>query len=70
MYRKYFVWSFDDGFEQDKRIIRILKQYGMGATFNLNSGMYGEKTWEGRIGNLGIKGKFLMTRLILINSIC
>lgn len=55
MYRKYFVWSFDDGLEQDKRIIRILKQYGMGATFNLNSGMYGEKTWEGRIGNLGIK---------------
>ena len=50
---KYFAWSFDDGLEQDKKIIPILKQYGMGATFHLNSGLYGDKTYEGRIGNLG-----------------
>ncbi len=54
MYKKYFVWSFDDGLEQDKRIISILKKYKMGATFHLNSGMFGDKTYEGRIGNLGM----------------
>lgn len=54
MGKKYFVWNFDDGLEQDKKIIEILKEFDMGATFNLNSGMYGDKTYEGRIGNLGI----------------
>ena len=51
---KYFAWSFDDGLEQDKKIIRILKKYGMGATFHLNSGLFGDRTYEGRIGNLGM----------------
>lgn len=54
MGKKYFAWSFDDGLEQDKRIIRILKKYGMGATFHLNSGLFGDRTYEGRIGNLGM----------------
>ncbi len=54
MYHKYFVWNIDDGLEQDKKIIQILKKYNMGATFNLNSGLYGEKTMIGRIGNLGM----------------
>ena len=54
MGKKYFAWSFDDGLEQDKKIIGILKQYGLGATFHLNSGLFGDKTWEGRIGNLGM----------------
>lgn len=54
MAKKYFTWNFDDGLEQDKRIIEILKKYNMGATFNLNSGLYGDKTYEGRIGNLGM----------------
>ena len=54
MGKKYFVWSFDDGLEQDKRIVEILKQYRMGGTFHLNSGLFGDKTYEGRIGNLGI----------------
>lgn len=53
MYKKYFVWSFDDGLEQDKRIIQTLRQYKMGATFNLNSGMYGTNNMIGRIGNFG-----------------
>jgi len=55
MGKKYFVWSFDDGLEQDKKIIEIIKQYHMGATFHLNSGLFGDKTYEGRIGNLGMK---------------
>ena len=55
MAEKYFIWNIDDGLEQDKRIIEILKKYNMGATFNLNSGLYGDRTYEGRIGNLGMK---------------
>lgn len=54
MFRKYFVWNIDDGLEQDRKIIEILRKYNMGATFNLNSGLYGEHTYEGRIGNLGM----------------
>ncbi len=57
MSKKYFAWSFDDGLEQDKKIIEILKEYGFGATFHLNSGLYGDKTYEGRIGNLGMTEK-------------
>ncbi len=57
MGKKYFAWSFDDGLEQDKKIIEILKEYGLGATFHLNSGLFGDKTYEGRIGNLGMTEK-------------
>lgn len=50
---KYFTISIDDGLEQDKRIISILKEFGMTATFNLNSGLFGDRTEIGRIGNYG-----------------
>lgn len=53
-YKKYFTLSFDDGLEQDKEIIRILKEYGLRATFNLNSGLFGQKQKIGRISNIGI----------------
>lgn len=55
MGRKFFVWSFDDGLEQDKKIVEILRSYHMGATFNLNSGLYGKQQMIGRIGTLGCK---------------
>ena len=36
------TYDFDDGIEQDKKIISILKEYGIrGCTFNLNSGLMG-----------------------------
>ncbi len=54
MAKKYFAWSFDDGLEQDRKIIEILKTYNMGGTFHLNSGLFGDRTYEGRIGNLGM----------------
>lgn len=55
MAKKYFCWNVDDGLEEDKRIVKLLREYGMGATFNLNAGMFGKKGMIGRIGNLGIK---------------
>ncbi len=51
---KYFTISIDDGLEQDKNIVSILKEFGLKATFNLNSGLFGEQTEIGRIGNLGM----------------
>ena len=37
---KALTLSYDDGVEQDKKLIEILDQYGIKATFNLNSGCY------------------------------
>lgn len=43
MYRKFFACSFDDGLEQDRRIIETLKEFKMGSTFHLSSGLFGKK---------------------------
>jgi len=42
-YKKYFTLSFDDGVEQDKVLIALMRQYGLGGTFNLNAGLFGHK---------------------------
>lgn len=52
-FHKYLTFSFDDGLEQDKKIIQLMKQYGLKGTFNLNAGLLGKKNWVGRIGNVG-----------------
>lgn len=38
--RKALTLSYDDGVEQDIRLIDIMKRYGLKGTFNLNSGLY------------------------------
>ena len=52
-YKKYFTISYDDGLEQDKRIVELMKKYGINGTFNLNSGLFGLRTNIQYIGNLG-----------------
>ncbi len=52
-YKKYFAMSFDDGLEQDKKLIRLLKKYGVQCTFNLNGGLFGQRDYVARIGNIG-----------------
>ena len=52
-YRKYFTMSFDDGLEQDKKIIEICNLYGLKCTFNLNAGLTGAQNRVGRIGDIG-----------------
>ena len=37
---KVLTLSYDDGVVQDIRLIKILDQYGIKATFNVNSGLY------------------------------
>ncbi len=34
------TFSYDDGVEQDVKLIEIFKKYGLKATFNLNSELY------------------------------
>jgi len=35
---KAVTFSYDDGVEQDKRLIQLLNKYNLKCTFNLNSG--------------------------------
>ncbi len=42
--KKAVTFSFDDGVEQDVRLIAILNKYGLKGTFNLNSGYLGCKS--------------------------
>ena len=39
---KALVLNYDDGTVHDKRLIEILKPYGIKATFNINSGLFGQ----------------------------
>ena len=41
--KKAITFSFDDGVGQDERTIEILAEYGLKATFNLNSGRFGQE---------------------------
>ena len=38
---KAVTFSYDDGAEQDKRLINLLDKYGLKCTFNINSGLLG-----------------------------
>ena len=49
--KKAVTFSFDDGVEQDIRLVDMLNRYGLKATFNLNSGFLGlrrEGTYKGK----------------------
>jgi peptidoglycan/xylan/chitin deacetylase (PgdA/CDA1 family) len=44
---KALTLSYDDGVEQDRRLVEILNRYSLKATFNLNSGIQSAaNTWE------------------------
>lgn len=40
---KALTLSYDDGVEQDVRLIEIMNKYGLKGTFNLNSGVYAKE---------------------------
>ena len=51
---KYFTASYDDGLEQDRRIIALMQRYGIRGTFNLCSGLFGQHTYlERKFGDYG-----------------
>ncbi len=58
MGKKYFTVSYDDGLQQDIRIIKLMKKYGIRGTFNLSSGLFGVKGKIQRVfGNFGVDAK-------------
>ncbi len=45
---KAVTFSFDDGVQQDKRLMEIFDKYGLKCTFNFNSGRFGvQGIWQG-----------------------
>lgn len=45
---KAVTFSFDDGVQQDKRLMEIFNKYGLKCTFNFNSGRFGVSgVWQG-----------------------
>lgn len=54
--RKALTLSYDDGVEQDSRLVEILNRHGLKATFNLNSGIQEESSsW--------VNGKTMIRRM-------
>ena len=41
---KAVTFSYDDGVEQDKRLIELLDKYGLKATFNINTALFAKET--------------------------
>jgi len=66
MYRKFFACSFDDGLEQDRRIIETLKEFKMGGTFHLSSGLFGKKVILSASGIWGWMPQIYLTQASLI----
>ena len=54
-YRKYFTVSFDDGLEQDKELLRLMRKYGIRGTFNLNSELFGTNSYIKYLGRYGLR---------------
>lgn len=38
--KKAVTLSYDDGVEQDMRLVEVMEKYGLKGTFNLNSGLF------------------------------
>lgn len=49
------TFSYDDGCVQDRRLTALFRKYGLKATFNLNSGVFGAK---GEIEHCGFRVDF------------
>lgn len=43
-YKKAVTFSYDDGVEQDRRLVELFNYYGMKCTFNLNTGIQSEES--------------------------
>ena len=46
---KALTFSYDDGVKADKRLMAVFDKYGLKATFNLNSRLFGCENWHGRL---------------------
>ena len=58
MGEKYFTVSYDDGTEQDIRVIALMEKYGIKGTFNISSGLFGKKSYIRLIDGRGRSAAF------------
>ena len=65
---KALTLSYDDGVEQDIRLIQILNQHGLKATFNLNTGCYTEDRTVFPAGQ--VHRRLSANRAIALYSLC
>lgn len=61
---KGITFSYDDGVAQDRRLIPLLNRYGMKATFNLNSELFGKQ------GTLPVRGETVDHSCVLPDEVC
>ena len=50
--RKAVTLSYDDGIRQDKKLVEIMKRYGIRGTFNINAGGIAEEITNPKSGKL------------------
>ena len=60
---KALTFSYDDGTLQDRRLVEIFNKYGLKATFNLNSGLFGYR------GRLNVEGVLTETNKVFDEEI-
>ena len=58
--RKCFTLSYDDGVLQDIPFLEMINFYGVKATFNLNSGLFGQIKYRNGINNSRLKEEELL----------
>ncbi len=68
--RKAFTLSFDDGVEQDQKFIEMLKKYQLKGTFNINTGLLGDRDWLNQPGVSCAHYKFREEDLMSIYDGC
>ena len=59
---KAVTFSYDDGVSQDVRLIELLDKYGLKATFNLNSEMFGQRC------DLTVKGETVTHHILSVQE--
>lgn len=52
---KALTLSYDDGVRQDKKLIKIMQKHGLKGTFNLNTDIFGEETYQEEKGRMSMR---------------
>lgn len=66
--RKALTLSYDDGVEQDIRLIDIMKEHGLKGTFNINSGLYAPEGMAYPAGQVHRKMSKSMAQEVYLSS--
>lgn len=65
---KALTLSYDDGVEQDIRLLNIMDRYGLKGTFNVNSGLYSPEGTEHPAGKIHRRMTYNQVTELFLNS--